>query len=1106
MKRALVLLSLLIALGAAAPAALREQDDAVPERLVFEHISLNEGLSQVSVEAILQDRQGFLWIGTQDGLNRYDGYAFTVYKHNPGSAGSLSSNIITALYEDAGGTLWIGTAEGLNRFDRRTQTFAAFHRPGAAGAGDRGEEMVTAIAEGPGGTLWIGGLGDGLYRFDPPAGAFSRPVYHAEQPPPLNEATVTALHTDADGRLWVGTRKKGLYRFDPWTGRLERYSRDTGDSEAIPGSTILALAEATGGKALWVGTDEGVCRLDYRSDLCAPVEGVAGYARSLAAADDVLWIGTVRRGLFRFDLPTEQLAHYPHEASDPASVSSDHITALHEDHSGVLWVGTADRGLSRSDRDGQTFAHYQHRPDDPASLSSDFVWAIHEDRAGTLWIGTAEGLSRLDAGAEAFVRYRAADHPDSLRSNAVHAVLEDDAGRLWVGTMGGGLHRFNPETEAFTAYRHDPKDSTTLGGDFVRNLAEDPDGSLWVGTYQRGLSRLDPETGRFTHYRHSPKDSTTLGSDNVSVLYVDRAGTLWAGTSGAGLSRFNRETGTFTRYRHDPGDPRSLSNNIVLAVREDMGGALWVGTYGGGLNRFDPPVETFTRYTEHNSGLPSNTVIGILEGPEGALWLSTQGAGLVKFDPAEETFRSYDVDRGVQSKEFNMGAYHKGQSGTLYFGGVNGFNAFDPQKVEDNTTPPQVVLTDFTIRSQEAAEPDSSRRLLGDAPDSVALPYDFNDLSFDYVGLHYAAPERNQYAYLLENYDKDWRQAGTQRTAIYTNLDPGDYVFRVRAANRDGVWSEEGAALAFTIRPPWWRTWWAYGAYGLVLAAGVFVVDRVQRRRLIQREREKALIREAELKARAAEAENARKTRELEEARQLQLSMLPKAVPDHPHLAIAAYMHTATEVGGDYYDFATGPGGALTVVIGDATGHGVRAGTMVTATKSLFNSLAGEADLVQILERATRAIRGLGLRRLYMAVALARFESGRLELVGAGLPPALIHRAATGRVDEVPLKGAPLGSVPGFRYRKTAAALAPGDTMLLMTDGFAETFNPEGRMLGYDRARAVLKDAAPGTPEEITQRFAEESERWADGRPPNDDLTFVVLQMKRSGHQPPSAP
>ena len=429
----------------------------------------------------------------------------------------------------------------------------------------------------------------------------------------------------------------------------------------------------------------------------------------------------------------------------------------------------------------------------------------------------------------------------------------------------------------------------------------------------------------------------------------------------------------------DENNPASISNNTVLSISEDYNGCLWIGT-AGGLNKFDRDAETFVRFTEQNSDLPTNTINGILLADDGHIWLSSHN-GLSRLDPANTIFHNYGIERGLQSREFNSGAYHKTADGELLFGGINGINAFYPEDIRDNPVPPKVTLTSLKIWNKPISFTDHSpfNEHISMAR-AITLNHDENDLTFDYVGLHFESPKHNSYAYRLEGFDDAWRMVDTRRSAMYTNIPPGTYTFRVRAANSDGVWNNSGTALALTINPPWWRTYWAYFFYFLSLAAVIAVIDRVQRHRVIGKERERSRIREMQLQAKAAEAqatalrvENERQTRELEEARHLQLSMLPKAMPMHPLVDIAASMQTATEVGGDYYDFYEDDEGVLTIAIGDATGHGANAGTMVTATKALFNVLAHEPDPAKMLGRASFALRRMGFKKLFMAMALLSF-------------------------------------------------------------------------------------------------------------------------------------
>jgi ligand-binding sensor domain-containing protein len=532
-----------------------------------------------------------------------------------------------------------------------------------------------------------------------------------------------------------------------------------------------------------------------------------------------LWFATAD-GLNRYD--GYGFTVYRPEPGDPQSLSSNVVTHLYEDTEGTLWVCTARAGASRSDHQSSTFAVYRHRPDQPNSLSESSIYDVYEDRDSLLWVGTiGGGLNRVDRRNGAVTHYRHdPNDPRSLADDNVPALYEDRAGRFWVGTSGG-LQRLDRQTGTFESFPLASPDSAQQQQ--VLMLGEAPGGTLWVGTRGQGLYRFDPERGVATaHYRIS-EDSTGVNNNVIFDVEARPDGGLWIGTARRGLMLLDPETGLAEHFRHDPDDPASLSSDFIVALHHSSDGRLWVATYGGGLNVLDPgqPEDGFTRYTAQNSGLPSNTLAGLLEDDGGHLWIGTY-AGLAEFNPKAETFRTYGLDRGVQSTEFNLTAYHKSPSGEMFFGGVNGLNAFDPEDVGVNPHPPEVVLTDAAIRARgfTGAGRDSVLHATTDSA-RARLAHDQNDFSFEYVGLHYAAPERNAYAYRLDGYDDGWQDVGTGRQALYTNLDPGDYAFRVKAANRDGVWSDGRALLAFTIRPPWWDTWWAYGVYALLLGYGL---------------------------------------------------------------------------------------------------------------------------------------------------------------------------------------------------------------------------------------------------------------------------------------------
>jgi len=793
----------------------------------FDHISVEQGLSQNTVLSILQDSLGFMWFGTGNGLNKYDGYTFTVYRATAlaqsSLANGLSDDAIQVLYEDRSGTLWIGTERGgLNRLDRETGQFTAY-RYDPADPASISADYVRAIYQDQAGALWVGTNGGGLNRLDLQTGQFTRFQNVPNDPGSLSHNNVLALAEDRTGTLWVGTNS-GLDRYVPETGHFVHYRYDARDSHSLAANSILALY-IDQSDVLWIGTGGGgLDRLDpgrtrfqhYRHDPADPTS--LGEDVVWAIHEDVagaLWIGTYSQGLDRLDVATGRFTHFRNDFDLSHSLSTNRVRAIYADRSGVLWVGTSGAGLNKSDVGKKRFVHYRNIPGDSNSLSDNNVFPIYEDQAGLLWVGTGDGgLDALDRTTGQWRHYREnpAD-PSALTSNRIWALWEDRAGMLWIGTAGGGLNRRDPATGTFTRYRHDPANPASLSDDDVFVLSEDRAGTLWVGTLGGGLDRLDRETGRFVRYKRDPNDPQSLVHNSVRAIYEDQAGVLWVGTAG-GLCSMNRDTGRFTCHRHDPADPQSLSADFILAIYEDRAGALWIGTNGGGLDRFDRQTGIFQHYRE-GDGLPNNVVYGILEDDDGHLWLSTN-LGLARFDPRTGDFRNYDERDGLQSNEFNANAYHKARSGEMFFGGVNGLNAFFPAQVADNPYIPAVVLTSLT-QAGEAVE-------LGEAVEfvkRVTLRWPYNYFEFEFAALGYRQPAKNQYAYMLQDFDKTWNYVGTQRFGRYTNIPGGTYTLRVKGSNNDGVWNEAGAAVTVTVIPPIWETWWLRGIVILTVIGGI---------------------------------------------------------------------------------------------------------------------------------------------------------------------------------------------------------------------------------------------------------------------------------------------
>ena len=802
-------------------------------QLPFAQMAVEDGLSQSGVLAILQDSQGLMWFGTQDGLNKYDGYDFTIYKYDELDPNSLSDNFILSLYEDKSGTVWVGTESGgLNKFDRQAQTFTHYlHDPDNPQS--LGDNKVLSIYEDKSGTLWVGTDQGGLNKLDRETGQFTRYTHNPDNSQSLTSNSVLSIYEDKLGTLWIGTTQ-GLNKFNRETKQFTHYTHNREQLNSLSSDIVLSIYEDKSDR-LWLGTkDGGLNKLDRETEQFTSYTHNPANPHSLSSntvnsiAEDGLgnlWLATSSwygnsygKALEKFDPETEQFSHYTHDSIEPNSLSDNIIGPILRDNSGILWIGTGFGGINKLNTKAHKFTNYQHNPVKPQSLVSNKISSIYEDSKDNLWIGTYNsGLDRLDHATGQFINYtHDSDNPNSISNNNIWSIYEDHLGTLWVGTGDGGLNKLDQKTGKFSHYTHNPNNPRSLSDNSIWSIYEDHQGILWIGTFNGGLNKFDRQTGKFTHYQHNRDNPNSISDNNVFSIYEDQSGTLWVGTWNNGLNKFDRETGKFTHYQHNPNNPNTLSYNRVMSMLEYPAGTLWLGTYGGGLNKFDIASETFTHYTVRD-GLPHNSVVGILNDYAGNLWLST-GKGLSKFNPEKETFRNYDARDGLQGNEFDgIKAYAKGKDGKMFFGGLNGITSFYPEEIKDNPHIPPILITDFRIFD----EPVKLDTAISQA-DELKLSYKDDFFSFKFAALDYANPGQNQYAYKLEGFDKDWIYSGERRYAAYTNLDPGTYTLRVKGSNNDGVWNEEGTSLKITITPPPWKTWWAYTLYIFAVIAAIY--------------------------------------------------------------------------------------------------------------------------------------------------------------------------------------------------------------------------------------------------------------------------------------------
>jgi signal transduction histidine kinase/ligand-binding sensor domain-containing protein/DNA-binding response OmpR family regulator len=807
----------------------------------FECLSLQDGLSQSTIRCIFQDTRGFIWIGTQDGLNRYDGYQFKIYKHDPHDSTSVSSSIIYSICEDQQCNLWIGTdGGGLNKFDIETETFIHYKND-PQNPHSLSFNRISSVCIDHLGILWIGTFGGGVNEMQLPFDGDSLPKFthfscQPEDSIGLVHYNVLAVYEDRNGVVWVGTDSSGLCKFDRKTEAFTNYRLSK-----------------------------------YNIAISSIFDGKSG----------VLWIGTYGGGFYKFDPCTETLKHYENDPQNPNSLSHNQVYSIIEDRDGMVWIGTRYGGLNKFHPQKEKFTHYQNNPANPNSLSHNYINEIYEDRSGVIWIGTfGGGVNKFYPQQNKFRHYKKEPGAqNTLSHNFVVSIYEDTHSNLWIGTYGGGLNKLvrNEDSQIYTSYKNDPVNPNSLCGNVVRAIYEDKSGGLWIGAWQSGLDYFTPlldrnKNGQIIHYKHIPGNQNSLINNAVMCVHERKNGEIWVGTENGGLHQFNPQAKSFKRYFNDPNNPKSLSDNSVYCILEDQSEVLWLGTCGGlnkfdreneefkyynhepgnpsslshdhvrsihqgqqsnilwigtsnGLNKFDPSKEIFIRYGE-NDGLPDGLIHGILEDNDRNLWLSTH-KGLSRFDPKTETFRNYDASDGLQRNEFNGGAYFKSpRTGEMFFGGVNGFNSFFPENIKDNPYIPQMAITDFQLSNKSI--PTCTLPLTKSITETkeIILSHEDHVFSFEFTALHFACPHKNQYAYKMDGLDKDWNYIGTRRFTTFTNLSPGEYVFRVKGSNCDGIWNEEGRSIKIIVTPPWWKTWWAYLIYFILFSGITFSIIR----------------------------------------------------------------------------------------------------------------------------------------------------------------------------------------------------------------------------------------------------------------------------------------
>ncbi len=773
----------------------------------FEQLTINEGLSSNRVWCIYRDREEFLWICTDVGLDRYDSKNVISYRYNEDDSTSISSNSVRYIFEDQNGTLWFGTNKGLNLYNRKFNNFKRFsHVPGDSSS--LNGNFVNSIIEDYSGVVWVLTNGNCLNEWHPETQSFQRYIFSDDNPnvyaPHLN-----MMALDSDGNIWLAKYKNGLVRFDPGAKKFTELK----DPDIDFGHPVF--------KGLFIDKN------------------------------DKIWIGSDGNGFFSFDIRTRVFRKYP-VSTDGKGVNQSIILDIFEENSRYLLLAVDQGGINRFDKIKEEFEYLKFSEDqNTTGLNNNGIWCFHKDKEGILWVGTSGGgVNYYNPKKSKFKLFRKEENNrNSLSYNFTGCFFEDHLGHIWIGTDGGGLNVYDPENQTFKVFKHDPSNPKSISGNVIRSIAEDKNHNLWIGTWDTGLNCYERETGLFHRYFPDSNDPTSISGRTIWNLRIDHNGLLWMSVYNIGIDVFHIEKGVIKKFSLDDKAENSLSSNAISFIYEDDQYNIWCSTEDG-LNLYDPVNDSFIVYRDFpdnnlniffkdskgrywvgtseagiiqfdltgeikkiydtGKGLPNNNVKAITEDNSGNLWISTN-KGLAQFNPEKEVFINYDRSDGLQGDQFFLQSFLKTKKGELYFGGFDGFNSFYPDSLTKNEFIPPVYINDFRLfnRSLSYADKDSPLKYTIKETREIKMSWQNSVISFDFIAINYTYPEKNEYKYILKGFESSWNFTDASRTYVtYTNLDPGEYHFKVVASNNDGVWNEEGTSLKLIITPPFWKIWW----------------------------------------------------------------------------------------------------------------------------------------------------------------------------------------------------------------------------------------------------------------------------------------------------------
>jgi ligand-binding sensor domain-containing protein len=774
---------------------------------IFERFDVENGLSSNWVRDIAQDKNGYIWLATSDGLNRFDGYTMKTYQKNEEDKKSIIDNYIRCLFVDKENLLWVGYNGGISRYDADKDGFSHFvNNPNNINS--LSSNKISDITCDSKGDLWIATKDNGICSLD--KSTYNFKSYRNNEKEEINYQF--SLHCDRKDRLWIGTYNVGVSLFDTKT---KKYISFGSEGNGLEKGYIMSLYEDKDG-TIWAGTSgSGLYFFDEKTNRFVLNNSVPKDKVVVSLCQDNqgnLWVSAENSGLYILDLKNNTAIHLLHNKYIANGIGHNSINTIIKDMNDNMWLGTFASGVNLYKAQNNRFGHVFNDPINPNSLCHNSVLCFTEDSEKNLWIGTDDGgLNKYNSATGKFELYTK-EKSNSLKSNVVTSVYEDKQKNIWVGTYLGGIHKMNKKDESF---------KQNLAGYSFGSILEDNESNLWLGGWRDGLFLYNRNDDTYKTFKQIENDPTSLSDNFVYYVYEDKNNVLWVCTS-VGLNRMDdKKSGKFRRFMNDPGNSNSLAGNIVYHCFEDSKGRFWIGT-SAGLCQMNRDSIKFVTYKEKH-GLANNNVLGILEDKDGNLWMSTN-KGISCFNPETKVFKNYNKSDGLQSNQFNVKAQYKLSSGELLFGGINGYNRFNPSDITINKNLPTVAIKD--VQAFDNGGKDGLKKDILNPNKEIVLKYSQSNLMFDFVAFNYTNTKKVKYAYKLDGFDSDWKYIDAPTPVNYTNLDPGTYSFKVKAANEDGLWNEAGTQITVTINPPFWASWWFRGLILAAIGYGCYYVYR----------------------------------------------------------------------------------------------------------------------------------------------------------------------------------------------------------------------------------------------------------------------------------------